>query len=105
MVYQVRITAIAGEMIRKIGDKRMQRLIIEKAEELAEEPEKKGRPLFSEFTGYRDIRAVGQRYRIIYRIDDEDTVVIVAAVGIRRDGSKTDIYNLARRLLNQGLLD
>ncbi|MDE0824700.1 MAG: type II toxin-antitoxin system RelE/ParE family toxin [Dehalococcoidia bacterium] len=105
MSFEVRITLTAANMIRKIGDKRIQRLIIDRAERLAEEPEKQGTALIAEFSEYRDVRAVAQRYRIIYRIDDENTIVIVAAVGIRRDGSRSDIYSLARRLLRQGLLD
>ena len=92
-------------MVRDISDKRIQRLLIERAERLADEPEKQGSPLSSTLSGYRDCRAAGQRYRIIYRIEDDAYVVIVAAIGIRRDGDRKDIYALARRLMRQGLLD
>ena len=92
-------------MVRDIGDRRIQDLIIKRAYQLADEPEKQGSPLTSEFSGYRDIRAVGQRYRIIYRIDDDNTIVIIAAAGIRRQSDRNDIYYLTRRLLRQGLLD
>jgi mRNA interferase RelE/StbE len=105
MGYEIRISPKAAQMIRDIGDRRIQSLILKRAYELADEPEKQGSALTSEFTGYRDVRAVGQRYRIIYRVDDENTIVIVAAAGIRRHGDRSDIYNLARRLLRQGLLD
>jgi len=80
-------------------------LITKRARQLENEPDKQGSPLFHELAGYRDVRAAGQRYRIIYRVDGEDTIVIVAAVGIRRDGGRSDIYSLARRLIRQGLLD
>ena len=105
MVYTIRITKTAAQMVRDISDRRIQRLLIERAERLADEPEKKGSPLTSTLAGYRDCRAAGQRYRIIYRIEDDGNVVIVAAIGIRRSGDRKDIYALARRLLRQGLLD
>ena len=105
MAYAVRITETAAQMVRDISDRRIQKLLIERAERLADEPEKQGSPLTSTLSGYRDCRAVGQRYRIIYRIEDDGNVVIVAAIGIRRDGDRKDIYALARRLVRQGLLD
>ena len=89
----------------EVSDRRIQKLLIERAERLADEPEKQGSPLTSTLTGYRDCRAAGQRYRIIYRIEEDENVVIVAAIGIRRDGARKDIYALARRLVRQGLLD
>ena len=105
MVYAVRITKTAAQMVRDISDKRIQRLLIERAERLSDEPDKQGSPLTSSLSGYRDCRAIGQRYRIIYRIENDEEVVIVSAIGIRRDGDRKDIYALARRLLRQGLLD
>ena len=38
------------------------------------------------------MRAVGQRYRIIYQIEAERVVVVVVAVGIRKEGDRADIY-------------
>jgi len=57
-----------------------------------------------ELAGFRSIRAVGQRYRIIYQIRGNDIVVVIVAVGIRRDGAKDDIYNLAKKLFRLRLL-
>ena len=54
-----------------------------------------------ELMGYRSIRAVGQRYRIIYRLD----VVFVVALGIRKEGDKANVYELAKKMLRLGLLD
>ncbi len=50
------------------------------------------------------MRAVGQRYRIIYKIEAAIVVVLVLAVGIRKEGDKHDIYKLAQRLARVGLL-
>jgi mRNA interferase RelE/StbE len=58
-----------------------------------------------ELAGFRSIRAVGQRYRIIYTVKNEEIVVVVVAVGIRRDGARDDIYNLTKKLLRLGLLN
>ncbi len=71
---------------------------------LAEEPEKQGKPLTGELTGYRSLHAVGQRYRIIYRIEEGKVLVLVMALGIRKEGSGKDIYALARKLLRLRLL-
>jgi mRNA interferase RelE/StbE len=48
---------------------------------------------------YVSLRAVGQRYRIIYRIEREKPMVWVIALGIRKEGSKRNIYTLAKKLL------
>ena len=74
-------------------------------EELARDPELAGKPLVGELTGYRTIRAAGQRYRIIYRVERRLVTILIVAVGRRKEGDRKDIYELARRLLRQRLLD
>ncbi|MBE3064875.1 MAG: hypothetical protein IMZ69_07645 [Spirochaetes bacterium] len=54
--------------------------------------------------GLRSIPAAG-RYHIIYRVLRDKVVVLVLAVGQRREGDSRDIYELARKLLNSGLID
>jgi mRNA interferase RelE/StbE len=44
------------------------------------------------------VRAVGQRYRIIYELDDGRQEVWVVTLGIRKEGDKTDVYKIASRL-------
>jgi len=58
-----------------------------------------------ELIGYRSIRTIGQRYRIIYKVDGEKVTVLVVTVGIRKEGDKKDAYELAKRLMRKGLLD
>jgi len=58
-----------------------------------------------ELIGYRSVRVVGQRYRILYTIEAERVPVIVVALGIRKEGDKKDAYELAKKLLRLGLLD
>jgi len=47
---------------------------------------------------------VGQRYRIIYRVERSAVVVVVVAAGIRKDGSREDVYRVAAKLIRLGLL-
>jgi mRNA interferase RelE/StbE len=93
-------------MLGEIRDRRVQRALSERIEGLAEEPEKQGKPLIGELAGLRSLRAVGQRYRILYRVEKKTVLVLVVAVGIRKDDdSKKDIYSLARKLLRLRLLE
>jgi len=92
-------------MINKVQDRRIRAKIIETIDGLAEDPEKKGKPLTAELGGYHNVRAAGQRYRIIYRIDNEKVIVLVVAAGIRREGDRKDIYTLAKKLIRARLVD
>jgi mRNA interferase RelE/StbE len=86
-------------MLMSISDRRVRERIYEKVRVLEDEPEKQGKPLTGELSGYRSLRAVGQRYRVIYRMEREKLLVWIIALGIRKKGSKRDIYTLARKLL------
>jgi mRNA interferase RelE/StbE len=105
VVYQIEITPTALGMINKVQDRRIRAKIIETIDGLAEDPEKKGKPLTAELDGYHSVRAVGQRYRIIYRIDNEKVIVLIVAAGIRREGDRKDIYALAKKLIRARLLE
>lgn len=105
MTFRIIITPTALAMLKDIADRRIQVKIAAVIDRLAEEPEKQGKPLGSELTGFRSIRAVGQRYRIIYRVANEEVVVFVVAIGIRREGAKTDVYALAKKLFRLRLLE
>jgi mRNA interferase RelE/StbE len=105
MAYQIVFTEEAQRMLQSISDRRVQAQIVRRSEQLANEPEKQGRPLRGELAGYRSVRAVGQRYRIVYQIDQGQVKVIVIATGIRREGDRRDVYSLARRLVVLGLTE
>jgi mRNA interferase RelE/StbE len=51
-------------------------------------------------TAIRSLRAAGQRYRILYKVERDRVVVYVVAPGLRRDGRSSDIYELARKLVD-----
>lgn len=105
MSYSIIVRPSAIAMLKTISDRRIREKIDEKINGLANEPEKQGKELGGELEGYRSVRAVGQRYRIIYRIDGENVVVVVVALGIRKEGDKKDVYKLAQRLFKLGLLE
>lgn len=102
--YRILWSDEAKKMLSSITDKRIQAKIIQRGEELATEPEKQGKALIDDLSGFRSVRTVGQRYRIIYKVEDNKIIVYIVAVGIRKEGSKNDIYNLAKKLLRLGLV-
>ena len=71
-------------------------------DQLAKSPEQQGKPLVGELAGFRSVCAVGQRYRIVYRVERREVVVVI--VGRRKARDKNDIYELAKKLLRLRLL-
>jgi mRNA interferase RelE/StbE len=99
MDYQIELTTLALEMITAIQDKREQKGIIERLQKLKVEPLQQGKPLTGDLKGYYSIRAVAQRYRIVYLIKTEQVLVVVVGIGRRKEGDKKDIYTLLKKLL------
>lgn len=92
MIYAVEITEEALEMLEEIQDRRVRKKLLERIGKLTDEPEKQGKPLVDELAGFRSVRAVGQRYRIVYEVQGDQVRVIVVGIGIRREGHRSDIY-------------
>jgi len=105
VIWTIELTATAANMLATIADRRIQHKIKERIDQLARDPEKQGKALTDDLTGYRSLRAVGQRYRIIYTVQEKRVVVFVVAVGIRHEGSRRDIYALAKKLIRLRLLE
>lgn len=103
-MYSLKLTNIAAEFIKKL-DKKTQSQIIEKIELLKENPLEIGKQLKGNLKDYRSIRSVGQRYRIIYKVCETEVIVVIAAIGIRKDGDKKDIYELMKKYVKIGLFD
>ncbi len=104
-MWQIVVTQTAANMLRAIKDTSICNQLIARIDKLVEEPLTQGKALMGELRGVRSVRAVGQRYRILYTVVDQTITVIVVAVGIRRDGDKKDIYALAKKLIKLGLVD
>jgi len=102
--YGILITDTCLTLIGKIPDKRIQREILSRIQKLSHEPHKQGKKLVKDLSGFRSAHAAG-RYRIIYRTDKKTVIIYILAAGIRKEGDKKDIYKIAKKLLNAGLLD
>ena len=94
MKYKILITDTCLTLIEKISDKNIQRRILKRIEGLSEEPNKQGKMLLKDLSGFRSIHAAG-RYRIIYKVDKQTVIVYILAAGIRKQGDKKDIYKIA----------
>jgi len=101
MSYQIQLTETAQLMLKGISDRRIRKKIGKRIDDLAVNPDQQGKALKGSLSGYRSVRAVGQRYRIIYRIIQSEIVVIVVGVGLRKEGSKKDVYRQLSKLLGR----
>lgn len=104
MTYQILIQPGALKALASIPDRRIQESIRDRIEALAHDPDQQGKPLTGDLIGFRSLRAVGQRYRIIYKVEKTKIIVLVVALGIRKEGDKADVYRLAQKLLRSGLI-
>ena len=104
MTYRIDIVPIALKALSEISDRRIQETIRDRIDGLAHNPEQQGKWLGGELAGFRSIRAVGQRYRIIYQVERDRVVVIIVMVGLRKEGDKRDVYELARKLVRLRLV-
>ena len=103
-MYEIKLTELAAQMIESF-EATARRQIIRKIGQLKDDPALLGKPLVGPLKDFRSVRAAGQRYRIIYRIEEEQLVVIVVAAGIRKAGDKKDIYELMRKLVKTGIVE
>ena len=104
MKHEILMTDTCLALIEKILDKKIQRTILERIEKLSEAPDKQGKMLVKELSGFRSIHVAG-RYRIIYKIDNKAVIVFILAAGIRKQGDKKDIYQITKKILKAGLLE
>lgn len=102
MAYRVLLAPPAERMLRDIGKRRGKQALRQIAgvfERLREAPLDHGKPLRGPLAGYRSDRA--GRFRVIYRVEAEKVTVLVVAVGWREDGSREDIYEIAKRVIER----
>ncbi|MEM7592771.1 MAG: type II toxin-antitoxin system mRNA interferase toxin, RelE/StbE family [Cyanobacteria bacterium P01_A01_bin.83] len=98
--YQVVLTKQATKLFKQIKDRREQKLLLAKLEKLKYNPERQGKALVKELSGYRSVRAVGQRYRIVYQVQANKVLVTVISIGRRKEGDKKDIYTVTKKILD-----
>ena len=103
--FRVRLTAGAKDNLRRIGKrygKRTYETIRDLIQDLEFEPEKKGEPLQGVLRGLYSRHY--SRFRIIYRMDKGEFVVLVVAAGYHETDSRSDIYKLIERGIQSGTL-
>ena len=101
MEYEIQLTPLALKMLGDVKDRREQQALSDRIDKLKSDPEKQGKPLVDKLQGYFSVRAVGQRYRIIYRVVQDRVMVLVVGIGRRKEGDKRDIYAVIGRLLEE----
>jgi mRNA interferase RelE/StbE len=104
MKWKIVILPVAKKQLAAIKDRRIQEVIRRRIDRLEHEPDRQGKPMRDELVGFRSIRAVGQRYRILYTLEEQQVTVLVVTVGIRKEGDKQDVYAVARFLLQRNML-
>ena len=92
MKYRLEYDAAARQLLRRLPPD-LKRLIRHAVESLQTDPHQ-GKELKLELEGYRSLRT--RRYRVIYRIRENDHVVEIHHLGARRD-----IYDAFRQLLQR----
>ena len=105
MTYRIVVTPAALKALEAISDRRIREQIAKRIQDLTHAPEQQGKPLRGELIGYRSARAVGQRYRIIYRVERARVLVIILTLGLRKEGDRHDVYRLAQKLIRLGLIE
>jgi mRNA interferase RelE/StbE len=102
--WRVVVMPEAKKHLAEIKDTKVQQGLKNALNRLKEDPDKRGKPLREDLIGFRGLRAVGERYRIIFQILDGKHEVHVVAVGMRREGSRTDIYHIMSQLVRSGII-
>jgi mRNA interferase RelE/StbE len=75
--WDVVLTRNAKAQLAMIKDRRIQESLRVRLRRLEHEPDRQGKPMRDELVGFRSIRAVGQRYRILYTLEEQQVKVIV----------------------------
>lgn len=87
------------ESLKAIRDQKAQREMARAIDGLGEDPDRQGKALVAPFEGLRSLRAARNRYRILYRVDHDERRVRVLLVGKRKAGRDSDVYRVAKKLL------
>jgi mRNA interferase RelE/StbE len=98
--FRIITTPLAQADVAAINDERTRKAISRKIDELETEPDRRGEPLYGNLQGYRKLKAA-RRYRIIYEVRAQGATVTVVVIGIRKEGDKRDVYQIARRRLGK----
>ncbi len=97
LTFTVRVTPVARDMIEKIKNPE-KKVIVRRIRQLESDPETQGLPLVGNLSTYRSLHVAG-RYRVVYQVNRTQIEVHVIGAGIRKEGDKSDVYVLLKKLL------
>lgn len=103
--FRIVFTTTAKEMLRTIGrryGKKAYQVLRDKIRELEFDPDKRGAPLTRELKGLYSLHY--GRYRVIYKIERSEAIVLVIAAGYHYSGVRNDIYEVVQRLVESGAI-
>lgn len=103
MSYEIILTDEAITYLRTL-DVKTKTAIARKIDTLRESPDKRGKALTGNLARFRSLHAAG-RYRIVYEVKSETVTVIVFSIGIRKEGSKIDVYETLKKMLKLKILE
>lgn len=101
MLYKIKYTLTCLEMLRQIQQPQ-RRAILGRIGQLKSEPEKQGKALRGPLAGHRSLYV--SRYRVVYRVVRDEVQVFILAAGLRKESDKSDIYELAKKLVRDFLM-
>lgn len=97
--YRVALRKEAKADLDAIKDNRTRAAVTERLLKLESEPQKQGKPLKKPLQGFYSVRAAGQRYWVIFELQEVKSLVVVVVIGIRKEGDKRDAYRVASKRL------
>lgn len=103
MKYNIIVTNEAKAYLISL-DSKTRNIIARKIDALKESPEKQGKALSGDLARYRSLHAAG-RYSVVYEVKVSRIMVIVVAVGMRKEGSKIDVYETLKKLLRSKVIE
>lgn len=91
--FEIQWTEKAASLLAQIKDVTLRKRIVARAKRLKTEPVKQGEPLKYGLSGFYNA-PVAQRYLLIYQVNLEELLVTIHAVGIHRQGERSNVYNV-----------
>jgi mRNA interferase RelE/StbE len=95
------LTIEAQRNLKSIVNIVIREQIIERIDVLGQNPEI-GKTLRGILSGFRSLRAVRNRYRIIYKFSRTEKLVTVIAIGIRKSKDFDDVYKALESIIKGG---
>ncbi len=99
-MYQIGYTPLALQQLTNVASDDDRNAIVRRVAELAINPYHTRAPEY-ERALYRRAKAAGGRYRILFRIAEDNATVKIEFIGMRIPGNEQDAYAAFRRLLTE----